>query len=367
MSSAPTPLPPRVVVPHAIDVRAVPRLGAVLHRDEGTTMGTTWSVRVVGPRTLDRAVLRALVEAELQLVIEQMSTWEPGSLISRYNAAAAATHHALPEAFATVLDCALEVAELSDGAFDPTCGRLVDLWGFGPRSRADDAPWQRPAQEAIRAALAAPGWRALQVWRTAGRHAPLPQPGGVQLDFSGIAKGHAVDRVSNALAARGWVHHLVEIGGELRGSGLRPDGQPWWVEIETPLETAVETAVETATTEPSPTDGREPWPRTRIALHGLAVATSGDYRRHHTDDTGRRHAHTLDPRRGAPVHDAPASVTVLHADAMRADAWATALTVLDAEDSEALAARCGVAALIVRRTARGWRETLTPAFAVLAA
>jgi hypothetical protein len=119
----------------------------------------------------------------------------------------------------------------------------------------------------------------------------LFQPGGLRLDLNGIAKGFAVDQVAAALDRAGARSYLVEVGGELRGTGAKPDGQPWWVELERP---------------PTANDGL----RTLVALHGLSVATSGDYRRFFEHD-GRRYAHTLDPATAAPVAHATVSVTVL--------------------------------------------------------
>ena len=135
--------------------------------------------------------------------------------------------------------------------------------------------------------------------------------------------------------------YLVEVGGELRGTGAKPDGQPWWVELERP---------------PTANDAEH----TVVALHDLAVATSGDYRRFFDHD-GRRYAHTLDPATGAPVRHATVSVTVLAKDCMSADAWATALTVMAPDAALAFAAAHDLAALIVSRSGTALEERLSPA------
>ncbi|MET0269426.1 MAG: FAD:protein FMN transferase [Sphingomonas sp.] len=216
-------------------------------------------------------------------------------------------------------------------------GALVDLWGFGPAPAAV----LPPADADIAAARAAGGWRRLDRDRHSRR---ARQPGGLRLDLSGIAKGHAVDRLAAVLQRHGHAHALVEIGGELRGTGIRPDRQPWWVAVETPPGAAL--------------------PPIRVALHGLSIATSGDYRRWF-DHGGRRHAHTLDPRTGRPVAHDVASVTVLHPECMMADALATAITVLGADDGLSYATTRNIAALIVRRRRDGFTETMSPAFAAL--
>lgn len=336
---------PRVLVPLAIDGEP-PAWGQVVHALQGQSMGTTWSVRCVGPRALRLDAIARAIATALADVVAQMSHWERGSVLSRFNAAPAGHVQTLPAAFATVMDAALQVAAASGGAFDPAAGELVARWGFGPAGlypRHDEPGFAPPDPAAVAAARR--DWRALR-WDAAMRR--LTQPGGLRLDLSAIAKGHAVDRVSELLTDCGLPHHLVEIGGELRGMGLKPEGQPWWVDLEPP----------------APGCGLAP---TRIALHGLAVATSGDYRKHFTDAAGGHRPHTLDPRSGQPIAHGMASVSVVHASAMWADAWSTALTVLGPDNGLALAIEQRLAAQLVwRDAAGGWHEVWTPALRDLA-
>ncbi|HSW11428.1 MAG TPA: FAD:protein FMN transferase [Solimonas sp.] len=328
----------RVLVPHSLNPSSLPVHpdGADLHGMKGRTMGTTWSVCVMA-REEDLSWLGSGVQQELDRVVAQMSHWEPDSDLGRYNAASTGTWHRLPAGFLEVLEAALEHAQASDGAFDPSIGPLVDAWGFGPAERREMPP---SAQE-IEAARGRVDWRRLQLDEAGTR---LLQPGGLQLDFSSIAKGHAVDQVARYLGRAGIDHWLVEVGGELRGQGCKADGQPWWVELERV--------------------GPQ-LPRTVVALHGLSVATSGDYRRHF-EWNGRRYAHTLDPRSGWPVTHALASVTVLHPECMQADALATVLGVLAPDEAFDFATQRNFAAQFVLRTAEGLEERLTPAFEALA-
>lgn len=312
---------PAAVSPAAFARRAA---GMPIVALDGATMGTRWSVRIVSPGTA--AEWRAEIAPVLDGVIAQMSQWEAESDLSRFNRGAIGTWHALPADFAHVLDAGLAVAAASDGAFDPTLGLLVDRWGFGAAGRRTTPPESTPA--------AATGWRAIE---RDGARARRTAP--VALDFSGIAKGFALDAVARRLRARGADDFLVEIGGELLGAGVKPDGQPWWVDLETPPGAPVAPL--------------------RVALHELSVATSGDYRRFFEQD-GRRYAHTLDPRTGRPSESGVASATVLHASCMLADAWATALTVLGADAGIALAEREGLAARLVLHGGPQ-RERLSPA------
>lgn len=275
---------------------------------DGATMGTRWRVVYVAAALPADAVC-AVIDRRLTSLVAEMSHWEPASLLSRFNRAPAGTAMVLPPDFAQVIATALHLAAVTGHAFDPAIGALVDLWGHGP-----PGPKPPPSPTAIEAARAQSGAERLR-WEEGSR--TLTQPGGVALDLSGIAKGHAVDALADALAAVGIRHALVEIGGELVGRGIRPDGEPWWVDLETPPALQL--------------------PPLRIALHGLAVATSGSY---------VRGDHTLDPRTGCPATSGVLTCSVIAPRAMDADAWATALSVLPRHDGVALADRHGIAARI---------------------
>lgn len=335
-------LEPDVLIPLAIEPVLPPR-GSVLHEVNGTSMGCTWRVHVVAPPGALLA-LHGQLQGQLDEVVAQMSHWDDSSQLARFNRAPAGSWHALPEAFFTVLSYALDLAEASGGAYDPGAGALVNAWGFGAEGRYNQPGFTPPSAARIDALLAERRPIALD-----REHRRAMQPGGVQLDFSAIAKGYAVDRMAHLLQARGWQHFLVELGGELRGAGIKPDGQPWWVEIELPPGAA--------------TAG----PPVRVALHGLALATSGDYRRTYQDEDGAcTRAHTIDPRSGAPLDNGVASVSVLHPECMAADALSTALSVLGPlaglafADAHAVAARWLVRSgtSFYQITSAAWRAML---------
>lgn len=289
-------------------------------------MGTTWRAQVVDPPP----ALGAALDASLADSIAALSQWEPGSALSRFNRAPPGTWVALDPQLHRVLAAALSLHRASDGAFDPAAGALSELWGFGAAGRRGDVP----SLQAIAAARAAVGAEAIQLDGTRARRTRA-----VTLDLAGIGKGDAVDRLAAACRAHGCADFLVEIGGEFVGAGIRPDGQPWWVALEDPPLVAL--------------------PPLRIAAHGVAVATSGDYRRY-IPAGQERLGHTLDPRTGRPIANGIVSVSVVAADCMTADGWATALTVLGPDAGLAAATREGLAARIV--TADGG-ERLSPALA----
>lgn len=312
---------------------AVPRPAdpATLQQLGGQTMGTTWSLRFDNPRMLPLAEVRGSVESALARVIAQMSHWEPDSDIGRFNRAPANSRHVLPAEFATVMRCADRWAQASDGAIDPTVGPLVACWGFGPDARGDGLP----DPQALAAARTRTGRSSLAFDTVEGS---LLQPGGFSLDLSGIAKGFAVDHGVDALRALGLNDLLFEIGGELRGVGRRPGGQPWQVQVDS-----------------GPAAAR------RVALADMAIATSGD-RWHRRSHAGRDWSHTIDPRTGEPTTHALASVTVMHAECMHADALATVLTVLGLEEGFDFAQRHEIAALFVSHGDTAAVERITRAW-----
>ncbi len=284
----------------------------------GPTMGTRWSALFHAPRGLDAHAPRDALQAAVDEVDAEMSTWKPGSDLMRLNAAPAGEWVAVPASLMDVLRLAVAVGKASDGAFDVGLGDAVTAWGFGPSAAAPDL---------IRVAMAArrvPAHVAIEMGEGRVRkHAPLA------LDLNGIAKGYGVDRLAETLAQLGIRHALVGIDGEMRAIGSRPDGEAWTVAVEEP-------------------DAARRAPHSILSLQDCAVATSGDYR-HWVEVQGRRLSHTMDPRRGAPLLDAPASVTVLAPTCAAADAWATALTVLGPGKGAELARKVGIDALFLLR------------------
>ena len=322
----------------------------------GATMGTLWQVSASAPAGADLHALHDGIQACLDRVVAQMSTWERGSDISRYNRAAAGTWQSLPRPFFDVLQQALAIAAETGGAVDPTVGPLVGAWGFGPGGTGGHVP----AAEVLETARARTGWQRVLL-DPAGQRAL--QPGGVGLDLSGIAKGHSVDEVVDWLRGSGIPGALVDVGGELRGYGRKPDGSAWKVLAEPWPEDDAPGGIDPGTGSPDAAAGAGDAGVVPcvLALDGAAVATSGDHW-HRFEHDGRLYAHTIDPRTGAPVDHAPAAVTVVAPTALAADAWATALTVLGEHDGFTLAQARGVAARWVLRGDGVVRALATDAF-----
>ncbi len=279
---------------------------------EGATMGTRYHIRFRPPtRVYDAVALQAAIEARLEAVNASLSTYRPDSLITAFNQAPVGLVVPVDADFEYMLALSGQVHRASAGAFDPTVGVLVNLWGFG---------WPKPEQPLTRLpdanAIAAARGRLDAVEQPASgqlvKRAPL------RLDFSAIAKGYGVDLIAELLRTQGIAHYMVEIGGEVATLGQGPAGGLWRIGIEAP-EPGVSGQV-----------------MTRVYLSEAALATSGNYR-NFFELEGRRFSHVMDPVSGYPVEQPPVSVSVIAPNVALADAWATAFMVLDEERGLAIA------------------------------
>ena len=284
----------------------------------GPTMGTRWSALLFADPGFDPGPVRSALQAAVDEVDGQMSTWKPDSDLMRLNAAPIGEWIAVPARLLEVLRLGLEIGRASGGAFDIGMGDAVMAWGFGPEAAAPDG---------IRTAMAASRRPAHDVLEINGEHVRKAAP--IALDLNGIAKGYGVDRLAEILRNQGISDGLVGIDGEMRAMGLRPDGEAWTIAVEAP-------------------DAERRTPHSILALQDAAVATSGDYR-HWVEVQGRRLSHTMDPRRGAPLIASPASITVVARSCAEADAWATALMVLGPVKGATLAIQSGLDALFLLR------------------
>ncbi|PPI86160.1 FAD:protein FMN transferase ApbE [Marinobacter maroccanus] len=303
----------------------------------GPVFGTSYHINVV--LTGDQEKLETLasgIDEVLESVDASMSTWREDSELSVFNQRTDQSEWiSVSAGLFEVLKKANEISRLTDGAFDVTIGPVVNLWGFGPQAR----PEQIPSEESLARALAATGFEKLELRADppAVRATP-PQ----YVDLSAIAKGYGVDAVARFLESEGVEAYLVEIGGEVRVNGRKPDGSTWRLAIEQPV-----------------SERREV--NRVVALDSRAMATSGDYRNYYESE-GRRYSHTIDPATGEPIAHKLASVTVIADDCMTADALATGFNVMGYERANEVAVRENIPAYFIVRTEEGFETHQTPAF-----
>jgi len=360
----------------------------------GNTMGTSYQVQAVlpevGPDGLpdsgpdeepgsvpgtgaERDALARAIDAELAAIDLALSTWRDDSYASRFNRLPAGEWFAPPPRMAQVLQAAEQLSAQTGGALDLTLAALSRAWGFQgealPAVPAPDKPdaldgLERPDKLAGSPALAAhagldelklrTGMHLLE-W-SEDRSQLRKRVAGLALDFSALGKGYGVDRLVGVLQAAGVEQALVEIGGEVRALGKRPDGTPWRIALDLPRASGA------AVNRDQPAKSEEA--HDVIPLENRAVATSGDYRNYFIED-GARYAHVLDPATGRPAAYNTAAATVLAADAMTADALATAFMAMPPALALDLAGQLGVELLLVTRGPDGGLDrSWTPGFPI---
>lgn len=291
----------------------------------GGTMGTTWSISIADFGESDLDQLHLAVMQRLAEINSLMSTWDQTSEISQFNQMPAGCMVVSSE-LAEVVDAALTISVITEGAYDVTLGPLIDLWGFGAVEQID-----APTQEELDAALPLTGFGFIDH----NGESLCKEFDALEINLSSIAKGYGVDQVADLLAEWGYENFLVEIGGELYASGDKY-GEAWRVGVENPASMGGQSAM------------------LALALENQAVATSGDYRNFFMLD-GKRYSHIIDARTGRPVDNQIASVTVIADSVMKADAWATALMAVGPDRAQEIADQQGLLLLLVLRDDEDFR------------
>jgi len=304
---------------------------------KGQTMGTSYHVTISGDfSSANRGTLQVEIDERLRSVNQSFSTYIKQSEISEFNRYQGLDAQKKSKAFMYLLEEALRISKITQGAYDITVGPVVNLWGFGPDFKADDIP----NEAEIKAALQSVGYQNIHLDVEAQQLSKRePQ---LYLDFSSIAKGYGVDQVAELLESKGHVNYMVEIGGEMRVKGVNPDGNDWRIAVEKP-DTSVRSIHKI------------------INVSNMAIATSGDYR-NFFEIGGVKFSHTIDPLTGRPVQHNLASVTVLDKSCMTADAWATAFMVLGSKKGYDLAMENNLAVLFLVQDGDSIRNLATPRF-----
>lgn len=272
----------------------------------GSTMGTQYSIMIADHpgKAISEKGLKRGVDDLLAIINEQMSTYISDSEISRFNQSESLLPFPVSAEHFAVAQLAREISRETKGAFEPTVSPLVDLWGFGPKA----VPTRIPTAEHLTEAKKHVGIEYLRLDNTGDKYTFSKLKPWVQLDFSAIAKGYAVDLISSYLVKAGHRNHMVEIGGEIRVSGEKSPNQLWTIGIEKP-------------------EGESRTSLRKLTITNNSIATSGSYR-NYFEEGGKRYSHTIDPRTGMPIDHNMISVTVIAASCGVADAYATAFMVM---------------------------------------
>ena len=270
-------------------------------------MGTVYTVKISGTNlpSASRASLQKAVDDRLHEINRQMSHYQPDSEISRFNRAPANVAFSISPEFTKVMRFALELNRLSNGAFDPTLGPVVNLWGFGEKSSQQKVPNDKELQSA----LAKTGCQHLKITDKNELIKDIPE---LSLNLSAIAKGYGTDAIIQLLIQNGFTNCYASIAGEVRVLGQNPRGNRWQIGVASPV---------THWNEDNSM-------ATVVSLSDQAISTSGDYQKFFTDPQGRRLCHIIDPSTGWPVQNKVGGVSVIATNSMTADALSTVLFVM---------------------------------------
>jgi len=307
-----------------------------LVRLSGPAQGTTWHVTFWSPDGKDVEAIRQAIVSELDRLDAMLSTYRPDSALERFNRSKQTGPVKVDPEIVKLVDAAREVSVASRGCYDLTIKPLFDLWGF-----SSNAPAVLDAS-AIDKLRKQTGFTLLETASPTELRKAVPD---LQVDLSSIAQGYSVGQVANVMESAGVRNYLVEIGGEMKTRGHKPDGTSWTIAIEKPV--AGDRAIEKVLT------------ISRDAP--MSVMTSGTYR-HYFDDQGKRYSHVLDARTGRPVTHTTVSVTVLDDNPTKADAWSTALLCLGDEEGVTAANQAGIAALFIKENDDHFVEKTTSAW-----
>lgn len=299
----------------------------------GQTMGTYYSIKL-SEKKVDQAKVKADIDEKLELINQVFSTYIPTSEISKINQMDNKSQMTVSKQMQEVLEISRDIYFKSSGAFNPTVAPVVNRWGFGPIKEQG-----RPTEEEIKRLMINVGMKHFEL-RDNVLTKKTPH---VQIDLSAIAKGYAVDTIFEYLKKeKGYRNVLVEIGGEVRGYGLK-NKTTWAIGIEKPSE-KLGSGIQKI-----------------VPLLNKSMATSGSYRNFlkYGDEV---FSHTIDPETGFPVKHKLISVTVIDPKCVIADAWATALMVMGPEKGLKHANKEGLMAYFLVKTGKGIEEKATEAF-----
>ena len=270
----------------------------------GKIFGTYYTIKIRNSH--ENKLLQKSINDELSKINARMSVFDLTSEISGINKTEANQWIDLSEDMQYLLKNSYEIYKMSNGAFDPTTGKLIDLWGFGTTGKIKKIP----SEEDISDMLKTTGFDKSQFNKNYSRL--KKQDKDVTINLSAIAKGYGVDRLAQLLKSQGYNDFIIEVCGEVVASGNKSkEIKGWNVGVVKPSETDNENAFV-------------------VTLKDFAVATSGDYRNFFYVGE-EKYSHTIDPKTGYPAKNNLLSVTVFHESCMTADGLATAIMSMGEE------------------------------------
>jgi thiamine biosynthesis lipoprotein len=310
-----------------------------IQKIEGSAQGTTYHISYWSELPVDAKAVEASVHNELDAIDKTLSNYRPDSVIETFNSTENTDSQEVGSEIVSLVRIAQAVHQASQGCYDLTIKPLFELWGF----RRDTL--SIPSDSEILKTLAQTGMEKLEV--VDETHLRKKQAN-LKVDLSSIAQGYSVEKISRVLEQKSIKNYLVEIGGELKTRGHKPDSQTWRIALERPL--PGEQVMQKIITMPEETP--------------IAVMTSGTYN-HYFDYQGQRYSHILDARTGRPIFHDLVSVTVIHEDPTIADAWDTALLCLGQKDGMKAANAAKIPAFFIQQQGNELTESRSDALNTL--
>tara|TARA_Y100000748_G_scaffold211558_1_gene177438 strand:- start:161 stop:1159 length:999 start_codon:yes stop_codon:yes gene_type:complete len=271
-------------------------------RIQGDALGTTYKVIVQSES--NSSEIKQSIDSIFEVVNNSMSTYRTNSIISRVNQSQNPVEVDIH--FIEVFKKSQEIWNLSNGYFDPTAGSIVNLYGMGPNTNV-----QSINRYKIDSVMQHVGLDKVYLDQ---QNRIVKAKEGIYIDFNAIAKGYSVDLIKDLLIKINSENFLIEVGGELITMGKNDKNKKWKVAIQNPIDLTSYYS--------------------EISLDGMALATSGNYRKFRVDSqTGVRYAHIVNPINGESMTNNILSASVVSSSCIEADAWATSLMLMDPKEA----------------------------------
>lgn len=302
----------------------------------GFAQGTTYNVSYISEQNLDQQQLTEEINQKLEQIDLVFSNYRDDSVIEKFNENKTDYPQTVDPELVALIEKARTVYQASNGCYDLTIKPLFDLWGF---KRDVFSP---PTDDALAVTMSTIGMNYLYKVDNNQLRKAFPQ---LRVDVSSIGQGYTVGVIADLLESHKIEHYLVEIGGELKTKGSKPNSEPWKIALEKPL----------------PNERKIHKILTFTSGKPLSMMTSGTYR-HYFDKEGKRYSHILDARTGKPIEHNTVSVALLHQDPSLADAWSTALLCLGSQEGLKIANQQNLAVLFIDQKNNQLTEIPSDAF-----
>jgi thiamine biosynthesis lipoprotein len=271
-------------------------------RLQGPVFGTTYNIIYYDNTTNFNTEIQQLFDE----INQSLSTYIPTSDISRINKGEKGIK--VDAYFQEVFSKSERIYKETDGYFDPTVGNLVNAWGFGPEKPLNDLDAAK-----VEELMTYVGFDKVAI-ENGEITKKYPE---TYFDFNSVAKGYGIDVIARFLESRQVKNYLVEIGGEIRTRGEKPENKSWTVQIESPNTDGTRSAYDIMT------------------LKDKSMASSGNYRKFRITESGEKYVHTINPKTGyAKESNLLAATVIAELDCADVDAYATAFMVMGLEKTQ---------------------------------